>query len=229
VIIVDYHMPHFNGLETIKMIREELSLTPEKQPVILLHSSSDDIGIYEECKKLGVVYNLTKPVKSNELLHYLKRIHNQPSASTFAAENITVEQPVGLVNNISPVILVVEDVVINMILITTLIRQMVPNAIVYEARNGKEALDQTISKNPDLIIMDIQMPVMSGIEATLAIREIEKGKGSRVPIVALTAGAIKGEMERCFEAGMDDFLTKPLDQNKLLRILGKYLSFIAQF
>jgi CheY-like chemotaxis protein len=77
--------------------------------------------------------------------------------------------------------------------------------------------------------MDIQMPVMSGIEATLAIREIEKGKGSRVPIVALTAGAIKGEMERCFEAGMDDFLTKPLDQNKLLRILGKYLSFIAQF
>jgi PAS domain S-box-containing protein len=229
VIIVDYHMPHFNGLETIKIIREELNLTPEKQPVILLHSSSDDIGIYEECKKLGVVYNLTKPVKSNELLHYLKRIHNQPSASTFAAENITIEQPVGLVNNISPVILVVEDVVINMILITTLIRQMVPNAIVYEARNGKEALDQTISKNPDLIIMDIQMPVMSGIEATLAIREIEKGKGSRVPIVALTAGAIKGEMERCFEAGMDDFLTKPLDQNKLLRILGKYLSFIAQF
>ena len=223
VIIVDFQMPDINGLDTIRMIRNTLNLTHEKQPIILLHSSSDDIEIYDECKKLGVIFNLTKPVKSTELLHYLKSIHNLPdlvsgsNTLVFESVNDTLHQ------DYAPVILVAEDVAINMILVTTLIRQMIPNAVIHEAKNGREAFELAISKKPNLIIMDIQMPEMSGIEATNSIRNYEIGKSNRIPIIALTAGALKGEKEKCMEAGMDDFLTKPLDNKRLRRILEKYL------
>jgi CheY-like chemotaxis protein len=228
VIIVDYHMPDMNGLMTISLIREELHLSPEIQPVILLHSSSDDVAIYEECRKLGVIFNLTKPVKSSELMQYLNRIPNQQTSSVTDPDQGLYSESVALINNSTPVILVAEDVIINMILITTLIKQMIPNVIVIEAKNGEEAFEMTISKKPDLIIMDIQMPVMSGIEATLAIRYHERGSDRRIPIIALTAGAIKGEEGRCLEAGMDDFLTKPLNRNMLYKILGKHLSSFNQ-
>ena len=219
VIIVDYHMPYLNGLDTIRMIREQLNLSPEKQPVILLHSSADDIEIYEECKKLGVRFNLTKPVKSQELLHYLRNIHNQTATGVKESKNVSMDTTFGLANDSAPVILVAEDVALNMLLVTTIIKQMIPNVFVLEVKNGKDAFNTTISKNPDLILMDVQMPEMSGIEATVEIRKYEDGKGARIPIVALTAGAIKGEKEKCLQAGMDDFLTKPIYNEVLVKIL----------
>ena len=227
VIIVDYQMPDLNGLDTIRTIREDLNLTPDKLPIILLHSSSDDIQIYEACKKMGVIFNLTKPVKSSELLHYLESIHHQPDPTSRSESDVLGPINIALAQKYAPVVLVAEDVVINMILVTTLIRKMVPNAIILEAKNGKEAFEMTLSKKPDLIIMDIQMPEMSGIEATRAIRNYEIDKEWRIPIVALTAGAVKGEKERCLEAGMDGFLTKPLDHNRLHNILEKYLNYFS--
>jgi CheY-like chemotaxis protein len=113
-----------------------------------------------------------------------------------------------------------------MILITTLIRQMVPNVEILEATNGQEALDLFIIGKPELIFMDIQMPEMDGIEATMEIRRLEKGNG-RIPIVALTAGSIKGEEEKCMNAGMDSFLTKPIVQKELVKVLEKYLSLVT--
>ena len=224
VILVDYQMPEINGIETIRLIRNQLNLTAEKQPVILLHSSSDDIEIYEECKRLGVIFNLTKPVKSSELLHYLKSVHHNLVPATLEDEFGSLIRAVALTNNSTPGILVAEDVDINMNLVTTVIKQMIPDAIIYEAKNGQEAFEMTILNKPNLIIMDIQMPVMSGIKSTMAIRKFESGEGSRIPIVALTAGAIKGEEESCIAAGIDDFLTKPLDHKKLQLILEKHLS-----
>jgi CheY-like chemotaxis protein len=212
-------MPYINGLDTIKMIREQLELTPEEQPVILLHSSSDDIAIYDECKRLGVLFNLTKPVKSQELLHYLYGIkHRQfiEKDEQARAKPAYLSVHTGVT---SPVILVAEDVVLNMLLITTIIRQMIPDVKIVEAKNGMEAVDAVTTYTPDLIFMDVQMPVLSGIEATREIRQREDGKGYRIPIIALTAGAIKGEREKCLEAGMDDFLTKPIDQIALKKIL----------
>ncbi|MCX6305727.1 MAG: PAS domain S-box protein [Bacteroidetes bacterium] len=227
VIIVDYHMPYLNGIDTIRMIRKQLNLSPEKQPTILLHSSSDDVEIYEECKKLGVKFNLTKPVKSQELLHYLKSIHSKPVLAVKVDERPAPVMPVDRSKDRSMVVLVAEDVVLNMLLVTTIIKQLVPNVTVLEAKNGITALEMVILHNPDLVLMDVQMPEMSGIEATLAIRNHEKGKGTRVPIVALTAGAIKGEQEKCFESGMDDFLTKPIDRKALHKVLEKHLTFCA--
>ncbi len=228
VIIVDYQMPEINGLDTIKRIRQELNLTPKKQPVILLHSSSDDIEIYDECKRQGVIFNLTKPVKSTELLHYLKSVHNQKGVSGLENEDSPLTQTFGDGEKTTPKILVAEDVAINMILVTTLIKQMIPNVVVFEAKNGVEAYEMTVLNKPNLIIMDIQMPLMSGIEATMAIRNAESGSGTRIPIVALTAGAVKGEKERCIEAGMDDFLTKPLENKRLHDILVKHLNHLYQ-
>ena len=228
VIIVDYHMPYQNGINTIRMIREQLNLTAEKQHVILLHSSSDDIEIYDECKKLGVRYNLIKPVKSQELLHYLENINNKPTLEEKENENVANEVTIELVNDSSPLIMVAEDVPLNMLLVTTIITQMLPNVKIVEAKNGKEAFDIAMSKKPDLILMDVQMPEMSGIEATVEIRKYETKKACRVPIIALTAGAVKGEKEKCLSAGMDDFLTKPIEQNALRKILKKYLASFAQ-
>jgi PAS domain S-box-containing protein len=226
VIIVDYHMPVLSGLDTIRMIKEKFDLSPEIQPTILLHSSSDDVGIYAAAKKMGVKYNLTKPVKSQELLQYLRNIQIKPVARLTGNTHDAIAHSGTSCNSNSPVVLVAEDVVLNMLLVTTILKQLVPNVVILKALNGKEARDMAIANNPDLILMDIQMPEMSGIEATVAIRNFEKGKDRKIPIVALTAGAIKGEKERCFEAGMNDFLTKPIDRTILSTVLGTYLSSV---
>ena len=185
VIIVDYHMPYLNGLDTIRMIRKELILTNKNQAVILLHSSADDIEIYEECKKLGVRYNLTKPVKSQELLHYLKNIYTEPAPEIKEKEVQSYRFTPAEATEVSPVILVAEDVALNMLLVTTIIRQMVPNVTIFEAKSGKEAYDMAITVNPDVILMDVQMPLISGLDVTIDIRNYEKGKNTHVPIVEI--------------------------------------------
>jgi CheY-like chemotaxis protein len=94
---------------------------------------------------------------------------------------------------------------------------------ILEAVDGNEALLLWQNENPDLILMDMQMPEMDGVEATLEIRKQELGTPNRTPIIALTAGAMQAERDKCLEAGMDDFLTKPIEQEKLLSTLNKFL------
>jgi PAS domain S-box-containing protein len=223
VIIVDYNMPYHNGLSTIRMIREQLKLEPEDQPIILMYNSSDETEVHEEGKQLGVKFCLTKPVKPHELLGYLRCIRNQPTEILTRTKKSVQDPATGINQEKSPVILVAEDVALNRFLAMTLIRQMVQNVTIIEAKTGREAFDMAIVNNPDIILMDVQMPELSGIEATIEIREYEKDKGNRIPIVALTAGAVMGEKERCLEAGMDDFMTKPVDRDALQEMLRKYL------
>jgi CheY-like chemotaxis protein len=223
-IIVDYNMPEMSGMDTIRMIREDLHLSPEALPIILLHSSSDDAEIVEDCKKLGVRFNLVKPVKSQELLNYLRNLRIQPGPETKVTKTLTYNKTIDTSDRPTPIILVTEDVTMNMLLVTTLIRQIAPGSEILQAKNGKEAFSVVTRKHPSLIFMDIQMPEMDGLEATLAIRKHEQGTNSHIPIIALTAGAIKGEEEKCREVGMDDFLTKPIAHDALFHILEKYLS-----
>ena len=223
VIIVDYHMPYVNGLDTIKMIREQLHLSPEIQPIMLLHSSSDDAGIHEACKMLGVRFNLIKPVKSQELLHYLKNIHSKSTETKNKYSDDLGSGQQSMPLGETPVILIAEDVPMNMLLVTTIVKQIIPNAKIVEAKNGYEAVEMAIAKTPRLVLMDVQMPEMSGLQATEKIREYEINTGEHMPIVALTAGVVKGEEDKCHKAGMDDFLTKPIDQAALRKILEKYV------
>lgn len=127
-----------------------------------------------------------------------------------------------IITNDAKIIFIVEDNKINMLLAKTLVKQIIPNAQIFELENGKEALDKTQKVQPDLILMDIQMPIMNGYEATIAIRKLPNAK--QIPIIALTAGTILGEKEKCIEYGMNDYISKPIDKELLGSIISKYLS-----
>jgi PAS domain S-box-containing protein len=118
-------------------------------------------------------------------------------------------------------ILIVEDNSINMFLATTIIQKIMPNATIIKAFDGEEAVEQFKKNNLDLILMDVQMPKKNGYEAAAAIRKLETSK--RTPIIALTAGIMLGEKEKCLQVGMDDYLPKPILQNDLAIVLKKWI------
>lgn len=218
VIICDYHMPIIDGLETIKRIREKLIESTDKVPIILLHSSSDNETIIKKCKEYGVRFRLTKPVKSEELYTYLCFIESPVKANAIQEKELdVVEKPV------KQTILLVEDVAMNMLLVESLLKKLLPDARIIKAKNGNEAVLQWQKEQPELVLMDIQMPELDGVDATKKIRELEKNTQNRTPIIALTAGALKEEQEKSIAAGMDDFLTKPIDPVKLLKTLTRFL------
>ncbi len=142
---------------------------------------------------------------------------------------ITHEQPTLISTSLKNYkILIVEDNKINMLLAKTLVKQIMTNATIYEAENGKKAVENFDIIEPDIILMDIQMPLMNGYEATIEIRN--KPRGKVVPIIALTAGTIVGEREKCLEAGMNDYISKPIIkeilQTKIIQWLNHYEKII---
>jgi PAS domain S-box-containing protein len=228
LLIVDYYMPHLDGLATIQMIQQELDITPKTLPVILLHSSSDDLRLREGCKTLGIKYNLAKPVITDDLFHLIRDIHQKDmkdDAITEPEKNVAGENTISCTDQ--PVILIVEDVIMNMMLIKILIKELLPGVAILEANDGQVAVNTVISKHVDLVLMDVRMPVMDGLEATKRIREweVRNGNSIRLPIVALTAGAVNEELQRALDSGMDDVLTKPIEPEKLKVCLEKNLNY----
>lgn len=224
LIIMDYHMPELNGLDTTHRIRTELQAEASRIPVILLHSSSDDVTIRQRASQLGIRFSLTKPLKSKELLHY---IHNLTESAESAGlpgevpEPEEAQQQQVLEGDFT--ILVAEDIKMNRMLIGTMLRNVLPGLQLYEAGNGNEVLAIVEQIDPDLVLMDVQMPVMDGLEASRAIRKLHSKKFKTLPIVALTAGVSKEERLNCEMAGMDDFISKPVDKTHLFQVLKKYL------
>ncbi len=121
-------------------------------------------------------------------------------------------------------ILVVEDNKINMLLTRTILKNLFPDIFIYEGTDGEQAVHLFATIHPDIVLMDIQMPVMNGYEATKVIRKTEAGKD--IPIIALTAGTVKGEKENCLEAGMDDYITKPIIRATLEEVILKWTNNI---
>ncbi len=119
-------------------------------------------------------------------------------------------------------ILIVEDNKINMLLTKKLITTIVSNCTIYEARDGDEAIAEYKKEKPDIILMDIQMPNRNGYEATSEIRKIKQAEN--IPIIALTAGIMEGDKEKCLKSGMNDYLAKPIDISNLEQILCKWLN-----
>ena len=118
-------------------------------------------------------------------------------------------------------ILVVDDDLINLSLIKTIIGKILPNAILIEAVNGRDAVELFMKEKPDIIFLDIQMPEMNGHEATAEIRKLETDK--KTPIIAVTAGVTHGSREKCFAYGMDDYTNKPVTKTKLEQLIHKWL------
>jgi PAS domain S-box-containing protein len=221
VILMDYHMPYMDGLETVRKMRHHFGVQRQEQGIILLHSSSDDGRMISACEQLEIGQRMVKPIKIQELFNSLSLLirkekrhreqHVQPS-----------EQWIGGRLNI----LIVEDNPVNMLLATTVVKRIAHDSRIFEAQDGTEAIRICRGQLPDLILMDIQMPIMNGYEATAKIREIKGGQ--RIPIIALTAGNLKGEKEKCMEAGMNDFISKPLIQEKLLELFRKWLTIVIE-
>jgi PAS domain S-box-containing protein len=220
VIICDYDMPYLNGIDTIRLMKDKLKLNTEKKAVILLYSSLDNTELNQKCKELGICSNLSKPVKSHDLFTYLSHLNQKVATLPQQETGPTAEKIDKTSEKIK--ILIVEDNPLNMVLSKTILSQMMPNSEVYEARNGFEAIEQYKSINLDLIFMDVHMPELDGIETTKQIRSLETNTGNHLPIIALTAGALKEEKERCLAAGMDDFLTKPLETQKIQAVSNKF-------
>ncbi len=218
LMIVDYHMPEMDGLELIRKIRGNSAIPASKQPIIFLHSSSDESFIKEECDKLDVKYKIVKPVIMSRLFNLLSqlKITDEEEILKDVESNLHSEKKAGKYN-----ILVVEDDLDNMELTKILIKEFNPEIYVFEAANGEKGVELFKQNKIDFIFMDVQMPGLNGYDATREIRKFEKEK--RTPIIALTAGVIKGEKERCIEAGMDDYISKPVNTNRFTEILEKYL------
>ncbi len=215
VVLMDYHMPYMDGLETIGKIRNSFEKSPEEQPIMLLHSSSDDEKIIQTCEEYGVNIRMVKPIKMQDLFNKLSKIHKNEATTIEASEEV-------LTNETAFNILVVEDNLVNKLLAKTVISRILPNSNILEASNGLEAIEQYQLQHPDLIFMDLQMPVMNGYEATEKIRELDKKGDRKTIIVALTAGNVKGEKERCFAIGMDDFVPKPFVEDDLAPLFTKW-------
>lgn len=214
-ILMDYHMPYMDGLETIRKIRDSFCSAASELPIILLHSSSDDGEIIKACEELQVSHRVVKPIKMQEIYDALSRLHQKGFAfdkSLPVSSEITSE---------AMSILIAEDNAVNMLLARTIINKIAPNFKLLEASDGQKALDICISQRPDLVLMDVQMPEMNGYEATKAIRALNHK--FRIPIIALTAGNVKGEREKCLAAGMDDFLVKPIVETDIFNVLQKWL------
>ncbi|MDV6236629.1 response regulator [Leptospira ellisii] len=220
LVLMDYHMPFLDGLETVKIMREKLHLSENDQPVVLLSSASDDSALIEESNVLGIREVIVKPIYIRQLYdllgrNRLVRVPSRKTEKTSSGESPSLKKPVR--------ILVVEDNPVNMLLTKSIVTRILPAAKILEATNGMDGVEKNLSFTPDLIFMDIQMPDMNGYEATKAIRNLEAGH-RHVPIIALTAGIVAGEREKCIEAGMDDYVSKPAVQADFTKVILKWLN-----
>ena len=218
VILMDYHMPVISGLETIEKIKELFNKQNESSPLIILHTSSEEHDVINSFRQENDSYFLLKPIKSEELYKTLRR-----AVKNTDKEITAITQPEKETSMLmhAPKVLLVDDNPVNMVLNHKMLRSLVPDAQLTEATDGLQAVLQCKEKTFNIILMDVQMPVMDGLEATKQIRLLPEY--SNVPIIGVTAGNVLGEKEKCLDSGMNDFLPKPLRQADLLEMLKKYI------
>jgi signal transduction histidine kinase/ligand-binding sensor domain-containing protein/DNA-binding response OmpR family regulator len=217
LIILDSHMPEMDGFAVAAEIRRNAILS---QAVIMMLTSSDAPEDTVRCRRLGIAAYLVKPVRRAELFESLAISLGSVWRSERRPQKAETRRP-ACGRNLH--ILVVEDNVVNRKVVLHMLASCGHTAMAVE--NGREALAAVESGAFDLILMDVQMPVMNGYEATEQIRIRERaGVSPHVPIVAMTAHAMKGDEEKCLEAGMDDYVAKPIKKSDLMATIGRVVS-----
>ena len=220
VILMDYHMPILSGLETIEKIKELFYKQGESIPLIVLHTSSEEHEVISAFRQEERSFCLLKPIRSEELYVTLRRAIKQSKIDP-KLDKLTESLPNSTIYEQRARVLLADDNSVNMALNKRIMNLIMPNAELIEVSNGKDAVYQCMEYHFDLILMDVQMPEMDGVEATQEIRLLEGYKD--IPIIGITAGNIRGERERCLEAGMSDFLPKPLRQQELYAVLQNFI------
>lgn len=220
LILLDAHMPEMDGFTLADHIKKNPNW---ETATIMMLSSAGQRGDAKRCRELGVAAYLTKPIGQEELLEAILNALGTTPARQIAPALVTrysLREHVSHMN-----ILLAEDNTVNQVLAIRLLEKRGHSVTL--AANGKEALAALERQSFDLVLMDVQMPGMDGFAATAAIREKEKSSGVRIPIIAMTAHAMVGDRDRCLEAGMDDYISKPIRAQELIKLLDRY-SAIAE-
>jgi CheY-like chemotaxis protein len=212
-------MPEMDGFELVKRIQETPELT---QPVILLLTSGDRGDDIARCRKLGISSYLTKPVRRAELRMSIiaALAHEAPRGDLAPRLRDTPADGAPKNGCVSCRILLTEDNLVNQRVALRILEKA--GHVVAIAENGKVALRMLGEQTFDMILMDVQMPEMGGFETTALIRQKEEHTGRHIPIMAMTAHAMAGDRERCLDAGMDDYLAKPVAAASLLEMVALY-------
>ncbi len=218
LVILDLQMPGIDGQETLHRVRKE-KLTQDIKVIVL--TSMGRRNELAQLKELGCSGYLLKPIRQSNLkniLEYALGYRKKPERRVRGkSEDMTT---FGGAQQLNPLkILVVEDNLLNQKMISTYLARQGHNVDLRS--NGVEAIDAARVGSFDLIFMDVQMPVMDGLEASRKIRELE-GDTKHVPIIAMTAYALQGDSQRCLEAGMDDYVSKPLDTRRLIQVMYRW-------
>ncbi|RWM11847.1 MAG: response regulator [Mesorhizobium sp.] len=241
-IILDYQMPGMNGADVAKAIAADSRLS--SIPVVLL-TSVDQVDFGRMVIDFGIVAHLTKPARSAVLLgtviSAIQKARTQGAKAHFVREPVAAQAPPPSFTVIrgpavpvpaasesttapsGPIdILIAEDNEVNQLVFGQILNGF---GLSYRiAGNGRTAVEMYRALRPRLVLMDVSMPEMNGYEATRAIRVIEEQYGERTPIIGVTAHALKGDREKCVEAGMDDYLPKPVSPDRLGAKIGAWLS-----
>jgi two-component system, sensor histidine kinase and response regulator len=213
LVLLDAQMPEMDGFTLIEHIKANRRL---KETVLMMLSSAAQHSDAERCRNLGVAAYLTKPIKQSELLDTILLLLN-PTEHIHDEGNLVSPQSVrGTVGNTSAKwnILLAEDNPVNQRVASGILEKR--GHTVTAVENGLEALQAVKVQRFDLVLMDLQMPEMDGFAATAAIRDLEQPTGRHLPIVAMTARAMKGDRECCLQAGMDGYVSKPINPKELL-------------
>ena len=213
VILLDEQMPGMGGIEVIERIQSQPRL---QGATILMLTSSDQSSSAARCHELGVGSYLIKPVKSGELLVTISRAVGT-ARSPRPVRARPVEPALAPATRNSLLVLVAEDNPVNQKVTVAMLERLGHGSIV--VADGAEAIAKWAESKVDLILMDVQMPNLDGLDATRRIRALEKG--NRIPIIAMTAHAMSGDRDRCLEAGMDDYVSKPVTRNALQEALAR--------
>ncbi len=228
--VLDFMMPEMDGMELAARIKSNTEL---KDTALLMISSAPSRGDNERTKDLGFHGYLTKPVSGQDVIKALMAIRSmQDGKSDFElitrytlreSDNRTKHTEDQSIRFENAQILLVEDNPTNQMVATTILEKM--GCHITPAGNGLEAVKLAKQRHFDLIFMDCNMPEMDGFEATKIIHGLEKREGvQKTPIVAFTAYAMKGDGQKCFDAGMDDYVSKPVKKQDLIRVLKKWLA-----
>jgi len=226
LILLDANMPEMDGFTlAAKLAARGWTLNT----AVLMLSSSADPDDAARCQQLGVGTYMVKPIRQTELLTALISVldgqHQHDNATREPAET-----PAETTETAAPIIprmiLLAEDNVVNQRVARALLEKRGHTVVVVD--NGRDATEALAAQQFDLVLMDLQMPVMDGLQATAAIRAMEQTSGRHTPIVAMTAHAMRGDDRRCLEAGMDAYLPKPIKVADLMSTIERLTSDAAQ-
>ncbi len=219
LILVDHMMPDMDGFSLVEAIHRDRVIPSAS---VMMLSSAHETGVLSRCKELGIAAYLHKPVQQAELLaSMLTALHRgspQPASMSVELSQPEVMSTTAMDKPLD--VLLAEDNAINLKVVVRRLNLAGHRTTV--ATNGREAVAAYERQPFDIVLMDVQMPEMDGFEATATIRLKEQDTGKHVPIIAMTAHAMKGDRERCLEAGMDEYVSKPIDFNLLFRHMAQF-------